>query len=129
MDEWTSPCIQVLAKFGAIIPACIVLSLFYSLHFFTPLLMTFGPSGNLRGFLRGLPSILFRTQARRVMFMLSSAVLLCLIIPSTLAIVRESLGTFLGTVLTLAAGLDRPYLHTHIRPPVRLLPYHSCEPP
>jgi len=41
--------IQVLAKFGAIIPLCIVLSLLVSLHLFTPLLMTFGPSGNLRG--------------------------------------------------------------------------------
>jgi len=95
--------IQVLSKFGAIIPVCIVLSLFYSLHLFTPLLMTFGPSGNLRGLLRGLPSVLFRTQARRVMFMFCAAVLLCLVIPSMLAIVRESLVVFIVSVLVIAA--------------------------
>ena len=79
-----------------------------SLHLFTPLLMTFGPSGNLRGFLRGLPSMLFRTQARRVMFMLASAVLLCLVIPSTLAIVRESLPAFIASVCSLTVGLALP---------------------
>jgi hypothetical protein len=70
--------------------------------------MTFGPSGNLRGFLRGLPSMLFRTQARRVMFMLASAVLLCLVIPSTLAIVRESLPAFIASVCSLTVGLALP---------------------
>jgi|TARA_B110000261_G_scaffold51848_1_gene61310 hypothetical protein len=67
--------IRVLNKFGAIIPACIVFSLFFCLHLFVPLLMVFGPDGHTdgtdgkqtTGFLVGLPSVLFRTSARYVL--------------------------------------------------------------
>lgn len=93
--------IQVLAKFGAIIPVCIVLSLFYGLHLFTPLLMMVGPAGNLRGFLRGLPSIVFRTQARRIMFMFITAVLFSLVMPVTRRIVAVSLPSFIPIVVVV----------------------------
>ena len=88
--------IQVLNKFGAIIPACIVFSLFFSLHLFVPLLMVFGPNGskNETGWLVGLPSFLFRTSARRTMFFLCTGTFFCLVVPSTRAIAKENLIVF-----------------------------------
>ena len=55
----------------------------------------------MRGCFRGLPSIVFRTQGRRVMFMLTSAVVLCLAVPATRAIAQEALPTFLAAVAAL----------------------------
>ena len=36
--------VQVLVRFGQIIPLCIVMSLVYGVHFFLPMLMSFGPN-------------------------------------------------------------------------------------
>lgn len=97
--------VQIMYKFGVIIPVCIVLSLFYSLHMFVPLIMQFGPQGSDMGFLRGLPSIVFRTQARRFSFLFAAGCVACLAIPSTLAIVNENVGTFVVVLLVCTAVL------------------------
>ena len=97
--------IRILNKFGAIIPTCIVLSLFYSLHLFVPLLMTAGPNRGAEGPLRRLPEVLFRTQARRVAFFLCAGTALCLVIPTTLAVVAENIAAFAVTVLGLFAAM------------------------
>ena len=96
--------IRILNKFGAIIPTCIVLSLFYSLHLFVPLLMIAGPDRGAEGPLRRLPEVLFRTQARRVAFFLCAGTALCLVIPSTLAVVAENFTVFAVAVLGLFAA-------------------------
>ena len=96
--------IRILNKFGAIIPTCIVLSLFYSLHLFVPLLMTAGPNRGAEGPLRRLPEVLFRTQARRVAFFLCAGTALCLVIPTTLAVVAENIAAFAVAVLGLFAA-------------------------
>ena len=97
--------IQIMYKFGVIIPVCIVLSLFYSLHMFVPLIMQFGPQGSDMGFLRGLPSVVFRTPARRFSFLFAAGCVACLAIPSTLAIVNENVGTFVVVLLVCTAVL------------------------
>ena len=97
--------VQIMYKFGVIIPVCIVLSLFYSLHMFVPLLMQFGPQGSDLGFLRGLPSVVFRTPARRFAFLFAAGCIACLAIPSTLAIVYENLGTFVVVFAVASAVL------------------------
>ena len=96
--------IRILNKFGAIIPTCIVLSLFYSLHLFVPLLMIAGPDRGAGGPLRRLPEVLFRTQARRVAFFLCAGTALCLVIPTTLAVVAENFTVFAVAVLGLFAA-------------------------
>ena len=96
--------IRILNKFGAIIPTCIVLSLFYSLHLFVPLLMIAGPDRGAEGPLRRLPEVLFCTQARRVAFFLCAGTALCLVIPSTLAVVAENFTVFAVAVLGLFAA-------------------------
>ena len=97
--------VQIMYKFGVIIPVCIVLSLFYSLHMFVPLLMQFGPQGSDLGFLRGLPSVVFRTPSRRFAFLFAAGCIACLAIPSTLAIVYENLGTFVVVFAVASAVL------------------------
>ena len=97
--------VQIMYKFGVIIPVCIVLSLFYSLHMFVPLLMQFGPQGSDAGFLRGLPSVVFRTPSRRFAFLFAAGCIACLAIPSTLAIVYENLGTFVVVFAVASAVL------------------------
>ena len=96
--------IRILNKFGAIIPTCIVLSLFYSLHLFVPLLMIAGPDRGAEGPLRRLPEVLFRTQARARRVFLCAGTALCLVIPSTLAVVAENFTVFAVAVLGLFAA-------------------------
>jgi hypothetical protein len=106
--------IRVLHKFGSIIPACILFSLFFSLFLFVPLLMVFGPRGDVTGepggkrrggLFREVPSVLFRSSARRCSFFLAAGTFLCLVVPATRAIALERLDSFLGVLLAGSAGL------------------------
>ncbi|KAK3237287.1 Patched domain-containing protein [Cymbomonas tetramitiformis] len=74
--------IQILVKFGAIIPINMVLSMFLGLLLFAPLVMLMGPAGHLRGMFRSLPGVFLGSIGRRIMSTMSAVLFLMLLIPT-----------------------------------------------
>ena len=84
--------VQVLVRFGQIIPLCIVMSLVYGVHFFLPMLMSFGPNvpgggaGKWLCHMGKLPGLLFSTQTRRMIFLVASGMIFGFLLPATRAL-------------------------------------------
>lgn len=90
--------IQILVRFGQIIPLCIIMSLAYGLHFFAPMLMALGPNtfgsgaGKWCCYMGKLPNLLFATQTRRMTFLVMCGFMFGLTLPSTQALLFENGG-------------------------------------
>lgn len=93
--------LQIFVKFGIIIPTSMLLSVFFGLHFFTPLLMFCGPEVHeskdlqpetIQGKLRIVRAFLLGTTGRRLL----TGTLLGLIIMLAIEEVRTLLPSFVG---------------------------------
>jgi multidrug efflux pump subunit AcrB len=96
--------VQVLVRFGQIIPLCIVMSLVYGVHFFLPMLMSFGPNvpgggaGKWLCHMGKLPGLLFSTQTRRMIFLVASGMIFGFLLPATRALLYEDGGSAFAVV-------------------------------
>ena len=101
--------IQVLVRFGQIIPVCIVMSLLYGLHFFAPMLMALGPNAPGGGagkwccYMGKLPNFLFATQTRRLIFLIVTGLIFGVTLPATRALLLDDGG---GAYATLVVGFS-----------------------
>ena len=143
--------VQVLVRFGQIIPLCIVMSLVYGVHFFLPMLMSFGPNvpgggaGKWLCHMGKLPDLLFSTQTRRMIFLVASGMIFGFLLPATRALLYSDGGSAFAVVaVRLRLPLRRRRLRratmssprrrrsrstSHSRRPASLAPLDSPSPP
>ena len=92
--------VQVLVRFGQVIPLCIIMSLVYGFHFFIPMLMSFGPNvpgggaGKWLCHMGKLPNLLFGTQTRRLIFLVASGIVFGILLPATRVLLYKGGTTF-----------------------------------
>lgn len=97
--------VQVLVRFGQIIPLCIVMSLVYGFHFFLPMLMSFGPNvpgggaGKWLCHMGKLPNLLFGTQTRRLIFLVASGIVFGILLPATRVLLYKGDGTTFAIIV------------------------------
>lgn len=102
--------VQVLVRFGAIIPICMSFSLLFGVHLFGPLLMLFGPDG------KPALAMFLGTRARRAAVLYTLTVVALFAVPSSRGVLSESagLGMLVGAVgaLVFIAGVREAYQDT-----------------